>query len=49
MCGGDGGQQEDGCVDHGGVVAGRCVESLPPVNPFKGCPAAGQQTGDRRV
>ena len=26
--GGDGGQQEDGCVDHGGVAAGDCVETL---------------------
>ena len=49
MGGGDGGQQEDGCVDHGGVAAGDCVETLIPVNPFKGCPdcpVAGQETGE---
>ena len=44
MGGGDCGQQEDGAVDHGGVAAGPCVETLIPVNPFKGCP--GQETGE---
>ena len=32
--GGDCGQQEDGCVDHGGVAAGDCVETLDTSEPF---------------
>ena len=32
--GGDCGQQEDGCMDHGGVAAGDCVETLDTSEPF---------------